>query len=489
MIKKTSFLNVVKPQKSFFFLSFLIILAFSSVLTGSVLKNEMKFEEIFTGNTMRVDSFHSGTSGEENFSTDRILIEGPWAGRICLLTEDLNLGKYRFQIKDKSSGSLIYSSGYSSIFGEWEMTAEASAGVWKTFSEPFLFPEPRDSIFLSVEKRQQDGSFQEIWKTEINPKSRFVDRSPVRTDLNVWTVFENGPCAEKVDLLIMGDGYTVEETGKFHADAQRMTDVLFNASPFASRKNDFNVRAADIISQDSGISDPRNGSWKNTALGLRFNALDLDRYVLSFEEKSIRDLSAAAPCDFIIILFNDIKYGGGGIYNLWLTCSSDAARSSYVLVHEFGHLFAGLADEYYSSDVAYENFESEPAEPWEPNVTALQNPEKLKWRSLMEESTPLPTPWNKVEYDRIYSGQGQGENGSGALSADEKKKKLLDLVKHDTYSGKVGAFEGAAYHSTGFYRPEIACTMFSTTTENGFCGVCSQAIENVIDLYSGKKKR
>ena len=481
--------HINKSKRLFLSVFFLLVTALSPMPAGFPLKNDMNFEDIFTGNTMRVDSFHSGTSGKENFAVDRILIEGPWAGRRTRLDDDLSLGKYRIRIWNKEEGQLLYSSGFSSIFGEWEMTAEASAGIWKTFSEPFIFPEPRASFSLSLEKRQQDGSFMEIWRTEIDPGSRFVDRSPVRDDLKVWTVFENGPSAEKVDLLIMGDGYTADEITKFQADVNRMTGILFSASPFTARKNDFNVRALNIVSQESGISDPRSGSWKNTALGLSFNALDLDRYVLTFEEKTVRDLAAAAPCDFLILLFNDSKYGGGGIYNLWLTCSSDAARAPYVLVHEFGHLFAGLADEYYSSDVAYENFESEPEEPWEPNVTALINPEKLKWRNLLEGSTPLPTPWSKEEYDRINSGQGNGGNGSNALSADQKTRKLLDLVKNDPYSGRVGAFEGAAYHSSGFYRPEIACTMFSTHTEKGFCTVCCQAIERVIDLYTGKKER
>lgn len=457
----------------------LITTAFSSVPAGTASDDQMHFEQTFTGKKMRVDAFHSGTGNEEEFSVDRIMVAGPWAGRETRLDEDLDLGKYRFRIRDKSSGKLLFSYGYCSIFGEWETTGEASSENWKTFSEPFIFPEPRNPFSLAVEKRQGDGSFREIWRTEIDPESRFVDRSPVRDDLNIWTVFEEGPPSEKVDLLILGDGYTEDEKGKFHADVERMTGVLFSTPPFNDHKKDFNVRAIDVFSQDSGISDPRSGSWKNTALGLTFNALDLDRYVLSFEEKAIRDVAAAAPYDFILILFNDIKYGGGGIYNLWLTCSSDAASAPQVLVHEFGHLFAGLADEYYSSDVAYKNFASEPDEPWEPNVTALADPGNLKWNNLVEKSTPLPTPWNKKEYDRISSSQG-------SLSREDKNRLLLDLVSSETYADRVGAFEGAAYRSTGLYRPELNCTMFSTHKEQSFCSVCREAIERVIDLHTGK---
>jgi len=149
-----------------------------------------------------------------------------------------------------------------------------------------------------------------------------------------------------------------------------------------------------------------------------------------------------------------------------------------VIVHEFGHLLAGLADEYYSSDVAYENFESEPAEPWEPNVTAMRDPASLKWKDLVDPDTPLPTPWEKAEYEAVYSG-----SGPSPLSSDEKSRELLRLVREGRFAGKVGAFEGAAYHSTGYYRPEQACIMFSTHTDEGFCRVCTRAIEQVIDLH------
>jgi len=450
--------------------------AFSSAVTDSPGRG---FAELFTGETMRVDSFHSGTSGEEHFSIDRIVVEGAWAGRKTRLVDDLNLGKYRFQVRDLSSGTTLYSNGYCSIFGEWETTGEASDGTWKTFQEPFIFPEPRRPFFLVVEKRLRNGTFREIWSTEIDPQSRFVERSPVEGGLNLWTLFQNGPTSQKVDLLIMGDGYTSAEMEKFHSDAEELTEVLFSAAPFEDRKSDFNVRALDVVSRDSGISDPRRGCWKKTSLGLTFNALDLDRYVLAFDEKKIRDTAAAAPYDFLLLLFNDAKYGGGGIYNLWLTCSSDAPRAPYVFVHEFGHLFAGLADEYYSSDVAYENFESESQEPWEPNVTALSNPKELKWGHLVEDDTPIPTPWTKNEYDKLSSNR---EN----LTRDEKNRQLLNLVKSDSYTGKVGAFEGAAYRSTGLYRPELACTMFSTQDGTGFCQVCREAIERVIDLHTGK---
>ena len=468
---------------------FLITGLLSSSPSGSDVTQDTDFNKVFTGNTFRVDTIHSGSGEREEFSLDRMLVEGPWAGCKTRLTSDLNLGKYRFRVWDKATASLIFSKGYCSIFGEWETTGEATGGIWKSFSESFIFPEPRYPFSLAVEKRRQDGSFQEIWKTEINPESRFTDRSTARSGLNVWTILENGPCSEKVDLLIMGDGYRAEESEKFHADAKRLSDVLFSTHPFDKRKKDFNVRAIDIVSQDSGISDPRGGSWKNTALSLTFNALDLDRYVLTFAEKDIRDYAAAAPYDFILLLFNDSKYGGGGIFNLWMTCSSDAARAPYVFVHEFGHLFAGLADEYYSSDVAYENFESEPVEPWEPNVTALKDPENLKWKNLVEPSTPLPTPWSKQKYDSIYSGQSEGRDNSEKLSSSEKKTRLLSLVESDPWAGKVGAFEGAAYRSSGMYRPELACTMFSTQTEEGFCRVCRQAIERMIDLYTGQDIR
>ncbi len=216
----------------------------------------------------------------------------------------------------------------------------------------------------------------------------------------VWTVFENGPAAEKVDLLVMGEGYTREQLPKFHKDVARLIDALFAEEPFKSRKRDFNVRALDLPSAQSGVNRPNAAVFRRTPLSAEYNIFDSERYVLTLDNRALRDAASAAPYEFIEILVNEHTYGGGGIFNDHATASVDSAFAEYVFVHEFGHHFAALADEYYTSDVAYEASPGKKPEPWEPNVTALADPAALKWRDLVATGTPLPTPWQKDEFER-----------------------------------------------------------------------------------------
>jgi hypothetical protein len=280
--------------------------------------------------------------------------------------------------------------------------------------------------------------------------------------------------------------------GKFHDDVKRLVAVLFDTEPFHSRKRDFNVWAVDMASEESGISNPRAGVWRNSALGLSFNSFDSDRYVLSYENKTIREIAAQAPYDTMIMIFNGRKYGGGGIFNLWATCASDTNVASYVFVHELGHSFAGLADEYYTSDVAYEDFNTPGIEPWEPNITALLDESDLKWLELVEKSTPIPTPWNQTAYDKAsydYQEKRRKLRTEGAPEEaveqlfEEIKQKTTPMLSSEKYVDKIGAFEGAGYQAKGLYRPAVDCIMFSRNPKS-FCAVCQKALNRVIDLYS-----
>ncbi len=453
---------------------------------------EVPFDEFFTGRTFRFDYYHSGTAAEERISEDSVRLEGPWPGSRTRLLDPTDLGKYLFEVVDLVSGKTIYSRGFASIYGEWETTAEARGGTWRTFQESQRFPEPRQPVRVVLSKRGKDGHFASLARFEIDPKGRFVDRSDLRPQGRVWNLLENGPPAEKADLLVLGDGYALSEIPKFHGDATRLVGVLFETEPFRSRRTDFNVWAVDLPSQESGISDPRRGIWKDSVLGLSFNAFDTDRYVLTYRNRRLRDVAAQAPYDFLVVLFNDRKYGGGGIFNLWATCSSDTKTAPYVFVHELGHSIAGLADEYYSSEVAYQDFTPIDVEPWEPNITALLDPKTLKWSDLVDDSTPIPTPWNQEAYDRV------------SASYDRRRSQLIDenrsdiemerlfeqvaaatdpLLRQEKYYGKVGAFEGAGYRAHGLFRPSVDCIMFSRNPRN-FCPVCRRAIERIIDLYA-----
>lgn len=448
------------------------------------------FDARFTGSTLRVDYAHCGTSQQEAIALLGYRAEGEWPGSRTQLVDRSDTGKYRFRMFDKASGSELYSRGFASIYGEWETTAAAKQG-WGSFQEAQRFPEPRASVFLALEKRATDGRFAEFWRTELDPQSRFVDRSPIPALGEVIALRENGPSAKQVDLLIVADGYTAQQRDKFVADAKRLSDILLATQPFARHAARFSVRCLFVPTPESGISNPRKGIWKDSAFGLSFNAFDSDRYVLTYEDQVLRNAAAQAPYDALILLFNERKYGGGGIYNLWATVASDTEPAPYVFVHEFGHSFAGLADEYYSSQVAYEQFNPEGAEPWEANATALRDPAKLKWRDLVEAGTPLPTPWNQAEYDRVdLAYQKERAEAIAQQASEERNEELMRGIKARTaallarepHRGKVGAFEGSMYEAKGLYRPEVDCIMFSRNPTN-FCKVCERALERMIRMY------
>ncbi len=448
------------------------------------------FDARFTGRTLRFDYHHAGDAREEHVALDALRLEGPWPGSRTQLVDTTNLGKYLFEAVDPATQAVVYSRGFASIYGEWETTGEAKK-VWRAFEESQRLPEPRMPVQLVLKKRQGDGTFREIFAQLVDPASRFVDRSALAGGARVIPILESGAPAGKLDILVLADGYTAGEAGKFESDARRLAGVLLDTEPYRTRRGDISVRALHVPSPDSGISDPRRGEWKANPLGCSFNAFDTDRYVLTSRNRELREAAAQAPCDALILLFNARKYGGGGIFNLWATCASDSSESAYVFVHEFGHSFGGLADEYYSSQVSYEDFIAPGTEPWEPNVTALLDPARLKWKDLVAAGTPLPTPWGKQAYDvrdleyqaRRKEIAATGDDAAAEALMAEVKHATKALLEADAHFGEVGAFEGASYEPKGLYRPEVDCIMF-TRNPSSFCRVCARAIDRAIDLYA-----
>ncbi len=274
------------------------------------------FDDDFSGATLRVDYYHTGTASAEHLALDRVRVEGAWPGSQTQLIDTTNLGKYLVEVVDQDSNRLLYTRGFCSIYGEWETTGEAQQGTWRAIPEAVRVPEPRRPFQLRIRKRDRQQSFREIWSITIDPASRFVDRAPVPTR-DVWAVMEHGDPSVKMDLVVLGDGYTAKEMDKFRTDVERIVGALFDVEPFASHKQDFNVRAVNTPAEHSGISRPRAGVFRNTPLGTRYNAFDLERYVLTFDDRGWRDAAAAAPYDFVLILVNGREYGGGGIHNLY----------------------------------------------------------------------------------------------------------------------------------------------------------------------------
>jgi hypothetical protein len=459
------------------------------VLLAAAPAEAASFDELFRDKTMRVDYYHTGGRGQEIIALDRVVSAGPWAGSRTRLIDTTNLGKYFFEVIDRDTNQPIFSRGFASVFGEWETTGEPSERS-ATFHESLRFPWPKKPVQVVLKKRDKQNAFQQIWSTVIDPNSRFVNPADVRPAGRVFPVFENGPAHDKVDLLIIGEGYTEAELPKFQADLKRLVGKLFDTEPFKSRRRDFNVRALHLPAGQSGVHRPRTRDDRRTAVSAEYNIFDSERYVLTLDNRALRDAAAAAPYDFLEILVNEKQYGGGGIFNDQATTSVDSAFSPYVFVHEFGHHFAGLGDEYYTSDVAYVTGGTEHPEPWEPNLTASgTNP---KWMAMVDAGVPLPTPWKKEEYEahqRDYQAERRRLRDANVPESEMDKLFRRELewttkfLGSEKYAGKVGAFEGAGYEAKGLYRPQADCIMF-TRDEVGFCRVCSRAIERMIDQYS-----
>ena len=378
--------------------------------------------------TIRVDYLHAGGPGGEVLTVDRMVAEGSWPGSRTRLADDTNLGDYFFEVADAASKRVMYSRGFSSIYAEWITTPEVVT-TDRAFQESLRFPWPNAPVRVVLKKRDSQNRFRAFWSIDIDPDATTVDQWARPADTAVRPIFESGEPGEKVDLLLMSEGYSIGDIPRFHADAARLVAALFELEPFRSRKNDFNVRALDLPGK---------------RLSVQSNIFGLARYLLTYDNRAFRDLAASAPYDVAVILTNDEKYGGGGIFNLQSTVAAGAKGSEYVFIHELAHNLAGLGDEYVGN-VTYVTGVAIKTEPWKPNLTALLDRKRLKWRDLVEPGTPIPTPL--------------------------------------TFAGKVGAFEGAGYEAKGLFRGEADCIMFSRNPV-GFCRVCQRAIHRVLDTYT-----
>ena len=344
-----------------------------------------------------------------------------------------------FNVADEA---LIYSKGFAPIFQEWQTTAEAKS-ISKAFYQVIRFPFPKQAVRLVIERRKFDGEFDAIYTTTINPSNYFIVREkPVPVD--VENILLSGTPDKKIDIAFLAEGYKASEMDKFVKDIRRLTDSLFAVKPFSEMKEYFNLYAVKSPSVDSGTDIPGDGVYANTAFNSSFYTFDISRYLTSSDMKSIHDQAASVPYDQLYVLVNSTRYGGGGFYNFLNLTTVDHALSPKVFIHEFGHGFAGLGDEYYNSEVAYENYYNLEVEPWEPNLTTLVN-FASKWKDLVDKSTPMPTP----------------------RTAD--------------YTGKVGVFEGGGYMTKGIYSPAEDCRMKSNAPQD-FCPVCQRAIRETILL-------
>jgi hypothetical protein len=444
--------------------------------------------------TMRLDYLHSGNAQEEHYAVERVVVEPlPWPGSMAQTIDNTNRGNNLVEVADAKTGKLLYSRGFSTVFAEWRSTEEA-AHANRGFQESVRFPRPEQPVKVRILKRDDNNRFVPVWSADVDPNAMDVIRKQPPAPVKPIAIRVNGRSEDKVDLLIVGDGYTRRDMKKFEATARRLADHLFATSPFKERARDFNVWAIALPTSESGVSRPSTGVHKESPLGTRYDIFGSERYVLTTDNRALRELAQYAPYEFIEILVNNETYGGGGIFGQFSTAAADNDWANYLFVHEFGHHFAGLADEYYTSPVAYATG-GERREPWEPNATALQDPANIKWKKFVKEGTPLPTPWPKETYEtasRAYQQEraalranNRPESEMSALFTRDLKQSSA-LFSADPHRHTVGAFEGANYEATGYYRPEMQCIMFDRSET--FCSVCADAITTIIDLYSAVKR-
>jgi len=410
---------------------------------GWPLSAQVDFATYFEPKSLRVDFALSGNAQEQRASLQQLREEPVWGGPVKNLIDPFEYGGYYINVYDSQTNILLYSRGFNTLFEEWRTTDQAMKET-QSWTNSISIPYPKKPVTLELLARERsDNQFYPLWKMEIDPESIFIDKSPLKS-LKTEKLQYSGDPAGKVDLVFLAEGYTAAEMDKFDADARRFMEALFQTTPFNTRRNDFNVWAVHVISEESGTDKSGEGIFRNTALNSGFYTFGLDRYLTTPDMKSIRDAVWNVPCDAIFILVNSSTYGGGGMYNFYAIGTADNARTIGVFVHELGHSLAGLGDEYFSSEVAYNDFYNLNTEPWEPNITTLVNFE-AKWKDLLPAGTPVPTPVD------------------------------------GPYSDKLGVFEGGGYVAKGIYRPMNHCAMRSRPP---FCPVCERSILRMIDYLA-----
>lgn len=469
-------------------------------------ENPPLFSDYFFDKALRLDLFLSGDAKAQSVTVDRILEESIWPESRTHLLDPFNNGRYGVKIYDVASNRLIYSRGFDTMLGEYRTTAPAIAGTNRVFRRSVRVPFPKHAVFAVIEARDKQNLPQEIFRTQVDPADYHIIKESATAADSVFETLSNGDPHEKVDMAFLAEGYTSEDLDKFKSDVDRYAGLLFAVEPYKSLRREFNIRAVFRPSAERGTDEPRQGAFKKTALNASFNAFELDRYMLCEEGHRIREMAAQVPYDAIVILVNSKRYGGGGIYNDYCITTVDNERSPGVFIHEFGHSFGGLADEYYTSEVSYNDFYPKGVEPLEPNITALLDPSRLKWQDLVSPGITVPTEWGKEKREALQADLRKNREAmrrevdsarQRGLKEPEVKKIQAKFEKQakDTQAAleavrkqyaaledKVGAFEGAGYAAKGLYRPMISCVMISSP-KNEFCRVCQQAIRRMIEYY------
>ena len=495
--------------KTFLALAVLMLTLPASPAAARAPQPSPQFDEFFLDKALRIDLYQSGDAKSETVTVRRISEEAIWPESKAGLLPPFDFGRYVYRVYDAASNRLIFSRGFDTMFAEYKTTSPALAGTARVFERSVRFPLPRRPVLFVIEQRDKRSLLHPVFSQIIDPSDYHVIRERAGQADWIYEARIAGDPHDKVDLVYLAEGYVAADRDKFKADVDRMTDALFGIEPYKSLKDRFNVRGVFRASADRGMDEPRQRSYKRTLLGASFNAFDLDRYMLIEEDHLMHDIAAAVPYDVLAVLVNSPRYGGGSIGLDYCVTTVDHPASPQVFVHELGHSFAYLADEYYQSEVSYNDFYPKGVEPLEPNITALLDPGRVKWQDLLSPGIAVPTEYGKERIEALQAGRREGRAALGKALDEAKKRNASDkdirgieakfkaaddaLVQRIAavraeYAGlvdKVGVFEGAGYASKGLYRSMIYCLMIESP-KNEFCRVCQRAIARMIDFTSGR---
>jgi hypothetical protein len=393
---------------------------------------------------MRLDYIIAGSNKEATIYFEQLKEEPFWGGSQTNMIDKFGFGDFFFYVYDSISNKLLYSKGYGALFQEWQDTDEAKK-IKRSFCESVIFPYPKNPVHVVIQRRNKSNIFTTLFELDINPEDYFIIKE-LPYSFKTKKVLDSGNPAQKIDIVVIPEGYTAAEMIKFSKDVERFAGYLFNVSPFKEKKDNFNIWTVEAPSEESGTDIPGENIWKKTILNSHFYTFNMERYLTSQDIRKIRDISALVPYDQIYILVNTTKYGGGGFYNYYNLCSSDNYLSDKVFTHEFGHAFAALGDEYeYPGGNAKDLYDTS-VEPYQVNLSTLADFNK-KWKDLIDPDTPIPTPDSLI------------------------------------YRNKIGAFEGAGYVTKGLYRPVYDCKMRSNNLDS-FCPVCKRTLIELIEFYT-----
>ena len=444
---------------------FTTILITATAITASA--DDIRFSDFFEDNTLRIDYIMGGDSASQYVQMEQLYKTAHWAGRRARLDETFLLGNGQLHVFDHDSGKLIFVHTFSTLFQEWQNEIEATK-MLRAFEASYNVPFPKKTVDIEVTLTDTHNKVVTRMRHMVDPADILIRDLTHAAPTPYKYIVKNGDISDCTDIAIIAEGYTKDEMDKFYHDAQRAADAILSHEPFKKLSKKFNFVAVGVESAESGPSIPHEGVWHNTAFSSHYDTFYSDRYLTTGKVHRIFDYLAAIPFEHVIVLINTPNYGGGGMYNQWMCSSTDHPTFKQVIVHEFGHSYAGLADEYAYGN-SHQIWYPADTEPWEPNITTLKD-FRGKWEDLIKPGTKIPTTTNKP-----------GSTTSRPAKAETKQGNKSD----DDLTQQVGVYEGAGYQMNGCYRPAPLCRMNVNEVEH-FCPVCTRAIERITEFYTAK---